>query len=693
MPPDRRRPRRACSVAKAFVPKVCAACKQASRRIEDVYRCREVLRHIAPNYDTPEAESFFRESAKSDDATRCQPLVAKRSQTDHEGRGIHNESRQANKRGRRSRQQPASSQPCQQPELQEGSSDELLKFEAVCSFDARDRSISRRVMDLRRNGVPFVLRNVAVRESLGFVSRWIDGAGRLDEARMVAEIGDARAPILRCDADYSDAMPIRESMRVADYVCNVWLRNEDESLYLHQWQFPLAPARIAGKLLAASPLGELPGFGDDLLRHWLECCGGRSALQYLFMGCAGTYSRLHVDPGGLDLLVAPIVGLKEVTLVHRDDADLVRGALGSSSESEQPASIGLDRLLAAPSPPSLRDEPLLSIVRCWRHVVEPGQLLVVPEGTLHAVRNPSPCLSYHRFHLDKSNFAGFWRALVAGDAPGIRPAEILWNAAHGVMKHLDDIVDAKYYGSKRGFTVEASPDTQAEVAAVDTLRALGNLVAAVDQEFHNATAVANNDRDRGSDFYWQGLLFDIRNALDHWRVGHNQSVSAPGLPRKKSSRARSCAPDPCDEVRARGEQFMVADSQSQRHLKGWEDLAAGDLVAVGFHRKRLRAKVLLTEHNARMARVHYTTYGDKYDELVPIDECIAPARPKRADLSKLFVPCVGARCRVPWGSKRELYNARITHLYTGPAFKLRYSSIGADWDQWVCPHQVQRKLK
>ena len=43
----------------------------------------------------------------------------------------------------------------------------------------------------------------------------------------------------------------------------------------------------------------------------------------LFMGGAGTFSKLHVDPGGLDLLIAPLVGCKEVTLVHRDDAELV----------------------------------------------------------------------------------------------------------------------------------------------------------------------------------------------------------------------------------------------------------------------------------------------------------------------------------------------------------------------------------
>ena len=53
----------------------------------------------------------------------------------------------------------------------------------------------------------------------------------------------------------------------------------------------------------------------------------------------------------------------------------------------------------------------------------------------------TPALSYHRFHLDTTNPAGFWRALVDGDCPGIRPAEILWNGAHGAMTALDNAVD------------------------------------------------------------------------------------------------------------------------------------------------------------------------------------------------------------------------------------------------------------
>ena len=60
----------------------------------------------------------------------------------------------------------------------------------------------------------------------------------------------------------------------------------------------------------------------------------------------GSPFDLHVDPGGLDLVIAPLVGWKEVTLVHREDAELV-GAMcdddalgdagGGSSDDESAA--------------------------------------------------------------------------------------------------------------------------------------------------------------------------------------------------------------------------------------------------------------------------------------------------------------------------------------------------------------------
>jgi hypothetical protein len=45
--------------------------------------------------------------------------------------------------------------------------------------------------------------------------------------------------------------------------------------------------------------------------------------QYIFMGAKGTFSKLHRDKGGLSILIAPIVGKKEVVMCHRDDGHLL----------------------------------------------------------------------------------------------------------------------------------------------------------------------------------------------------------------------------------------------------------------------------------------------------------------------------------------------------------------------------------
>ena len=61
--------------------------------------------------------------------------------------------------------------------------------------------------------------------------------------------------------------------------------------------------------------------GLDLLQYGHDYLHiGQSAdspFQYLFMGAEGTQSTLHRDTGGLSILLAPVIGRKEVVLVHR----------------------------------------------------------------------------------------------------------------------------------------------------------------------------------------------------------------------------------------------------------------------------------------------------------------------------------------------------------------------------------------
>ena len=122
----------------------------------------------------------------------------------------------------------------------------------------------------------------------------------LDVGRMRAQLGDEQVPILR--REYCDSAPIKEHTTLGAFLDDHWLRG-DAGAYLHQWQFPLSKTAVPKLCFRCDAL---PCLDDNLLKHWLDICLGDNPLQYLFMGQASTYSKLHVDPGGLDLLIAPL---------------------------------------------------------------------------------------------------------------------------------------------------------------------------------------------------------------------------------------------------------------------------------------------------------------------------------------------------------------------------------------------------
>ena len=117
---------------------------------------------------------------------------------------------------------------------------------------------------------------------------------------------------------------------MGDFLDRYWLQ-KSAAAYLHQWQFPLSKTAVPKLCYRCDPP---PCLDEDLLKHWLDICLGDNPLQYLFMGEASTSSKLHIDPGGLDLLIAPIIGEKQVTLVHRDDSELIMATVHDDDESD-----------------------------------------------------------------------------------------------------------------------------------------------------------------------------------------------------------------------------------------------------------------------------------------------------------------------------------------------------------------------
>ena len=208
--------------------------------------------------------------------------------------------------------------------------------------------------------------------------------------------------------------------------------DNDRTLYLHQWQFGMSASarRVIGDFEGHDGGKRIPVpncLHTDLLKGIFSEFGGSNPYQYLFCGPANTWTGMHSDPGGLAILIAPITGIKEVVLVHREDYHLV----GNSWRDEQSLIRGY---------PDLNMAPMAQFARTWRHRLYPGDVCLLPAGTFHAVRNITTCLSYHRMHMDRINVPRLYSSFVNGDTTathGIPHRRMLWNAAHGAIETLE----------------------------------------------------------------------------------------------------------------------------------------------------------------------------------------------------------------------------------------------------------------
>jgi hypothetical protein len=167
----------------------------------------------------------------------------------------------------------------------------------------------------------------------------------------------------------------------------------------------------------------LPTLGLDLLQFGHDSCviddQIDSPFQYLFMGHRDTYSKMHRDTGGMAILIAPIIGKKELTLVHREDGRL------------------LYHCSAPVSQPDCINYPLSAFIRAWKTTIARGDILVLPPGTYHAARNIEPCLSYSRLHVDSGDLMPFLNSWIANDAPSIHHREVIWNSCIELIKYVD----------------------------------------------------------------------------------------------------------------------------------------------------------------------------------------------------------------------------------------------------------------
>lgn len=473
----------------------------------------------------------------------------------------------------------------------------------------------------------------------------------LDIAKMIKDIGDEDVPVIK--RNYDEVKPIHGTIPAAKFLSECWPSSVAEAelqdnkkrapkFYLHQWQFPLSDT-AGGKLCHQNnPLHGI--MGEDLLKYWLDLpqCKLDSPLQYIFMGTADTHSRLHKDPGGLEISIAPITGKKECVLVHRDDSHCLYHLTAS-----------LDAI-------DLQRFPLLSQARVYKTVIKPGEILLMPNGTYHQCRNLTPCLSYSRFHLDAVNLFPFVMSLSNGDAPEIEHRDVLWNVASALIKKVDEVVDLVQDRvlAYRDVTDVVSSDIR---ETVDTLLALRNFIREVARRDEIKKAVKGpGDKSKEElkpELHDFGVLADdIDMSLHDYR--YRESKEIPKLKARRKGKVltntlskgvrKNCVGRDLNKFMIDNKPVVAFNSSLENNYMSLRNadvekhyplanehkvgdalirnLTIGDMLAVRLEQKCVKAEVLEVVPQMKAAYISFEDYPSVYDEYQPFDFLRLPSR-------------------------------------------------------------------
>ena len=173
----------------------------------------------------------------------------------------------------------------------------------------------------------------------------------------------------------------RCELRAADYeLCTVGElldavdAGEADGSYLYDCSMPL-------KLPSLLQAVRVPRFfAHDFLQRTMRLHAFSASWPSLFVAAPGTQSSLHVDQWQGHFWMAMVRGTKRWTLFAADDVHLL--SPDWARNTLDPAMPPLDRLDAEPS-----EHPLACLARRWEVDLGPGEVLYVPGGCPHHVRN------------------------------------------------------------------------------------------------------------------------------------------------------------------------------------------------------------------------------------------------------------------------------------------------------------------
>ena len=166
-----------------------------------------------------------------------------------------------------------------------------------------------------------------------------------------------------------------EVMTLAELAARVESRSTPAA-YLYDCSLPLKVPQLCERV------GVPAYFSHDWLQRTRSLHAFSRSWPSLFVGATGTRSSLHIDQWKGHFWMAQLSGAKRWTIFHPDDAWCLSPSWDASAPRLEPIFPSLDEMEASPE-----QYPLLRLARRVDLTLRAGEVLLVPGGAPHRVRN------------------------------------------------------------------------------------------------------------------------------------------------------------------------------------------------------------------------------------------------------------------------------------------------------------------
>ena len=212
--------------------------------------------------------------------------------------------------------------------------------------------------------------------------------------------GEVRVPLVQRNAMRGSWGRLEKagSLTMAEFIDTFASNETRRKWYLHDWSLP----RGCPAMFGPPPYTDftVPRYfaGDYFQRAAFD--GYQHTWPSLFIGSSNTQSAMHVDSGGTNFWLHLLSGQKEWRFYSKDDmVNLYPNPVKASFEADV-------------FEPDLEKFPLLKYAQQYMGVQHAGELIFIPGGNPHGVRNLQDIHGISMNYVDKSNFFTYlWNQL------------------------------------------------------------------------------------------------------------------------------------------------------------------------------------------------------------------------------------------------------------------------------------------